>query len=230
MEEFRLTNWIDFQHTDHVALVSGDALIWQVLASMPEYITERTVQRQVAVSAKIHPTALIAERVVIGEQVTIGPYCVIEDNVIIGAGTTLGYGCYVRPYTLIDRRCSLGHAVEIKQAWLCNEVKLPHFNYVGNSIFGYKVHLGGGAMIANFKSDGSDIVITHGADRIDTGLRKFGAVLGDRVEIGAGAILNPGTLIGHDSLVYPGAIVRGTVAANKIYKVKSRDIEIVDKQ
>lgn len=230
MEAFRLTNWIDIQQTDHAVLVSGDTLIWQALARLPEYVTQHTTERQIAASAKIHPTALIADQVVIGERVTIGPYCVIEPNVIIGADTTLGFGCYVRPYVLIGQKCQLGHAVEVKQSWLCNEVKLPHFNYVGNSIFGYKVHLGGGAMVANFKSNGSDIVIAHGTDRIDTGLRKFGAVLGDRAEIGAGAILNPGTLIGHDSVIYPGAIVRGIIPANKIYKVKSRDIEIVDKQ
>lgn len=230
MEEFLLHNWIDLAHTKHAALVQKSTLIWDALAALPDYVKQQTATRQVAATAKIHPTALIAEHVVIGENVSIGPYCVLEDNVIVGDNAVLGYGCYLRPYSLIGNDCVLGHAVEVKQAWLCDGVRLPHFNYVGNSILGNKVHLGGGAMVANFKSDGSNVKIVRDSERIDTGLRKFGAVLGDRAEIGAGAILNPGTLIGHDSVIYPGAIVRGIIPANKIYKVKSRDIEIVDKQ
>lgn len=230
MDEFYLAKWIDLKKTPYADLANETTLIWEALAALPDYVRQQTQQPNIAASAQVHPTALIAKHVVIGEGVKIGPYCVIEDFTIIGDAVTLGYGCYVRSFSIIEDNCVLGHAVEIKQAWLGVAVKLPHFNYIGDSILGSEVHLGGGALLANFKSDGSDIIVTAGQNRISTGLRKFGAVLGDRAEIGAGAILNPGTLIGHDSIIYPGAIVRGIIPANKIYKVKSRDIEIVDRQ
>ncbi|EKD76316.1 MAG: hypothetical protein ACD_43C00156G0006 [uncultured bacterium] len=230
MDEFYLAKWIDLTKTSHGDLATGTTLIWEALAALSKYVQQHSAQRHIAASAQIHPTALIAEHVVISENVKIGPYCVVDDYVIIGNAVTLGYGCYIRSNSIIENNCALGHAVEIKHAWLGATVKLPHFNYIGDSILGSQVHLGGGALLANFKSDGSDIIVTAGQQRIPTGLRKFGAVLGDRAEIGAGAILNPGTLIGHDSIIYPGAIVRGVIPANKIYKVKSRDIEIVDRQ
>jgi NDP-sugar pyrophosphorylase family protein len=165
----------------------------------------------------------------IGENVTIHPSAVIEGPVKIGDNCVIGVGAYVRPYTIMGKNCVIGHASEVKHSILGDHVVLPHFNYVGDSILGDYVHLGGGAMLANFKSDGSTIKVTVGDKKVDTGLKKFGAVLGNHVEIGGGAILNPGTIVGEHTTIYPGACIRGSIPANSIVKVRTEQ-EIVPKQ
>lgn len=158
--------------------------------------------------------------VVLGKNVTIHPTAVIEGPVIIGDNCTIGVGAYIRPYCIIGNDCMIGHATEIKHCILGNKVVLPHFNYVGDSILGNNVHLGGGAAIANYRIDGRTIR--------ESGLKKFGAVIGNNVEIGAGALLNPGTIIGDNVNVYPGAIIREDVPADSIVKVRQQQ-EVVQK-
>ncbi len=164
-----------------------------------------------------------------GKDVSIHPSAVIEGPVIIGDHTTIGVGAYIRPYTVIGKHCVIGHASEVKHSILGDYVVVPHFNYVGDSILGNHVHLGGGAMLANFKSDGTTIKAIINGEKVDTGLKKFGAVLGENVEIGAGAILNPGTIVGENTTIYAGASVRGFVPANSILKVKAEQ-DIVSKK
>ena len=159
--------------------------------------------------------------VVVGKNVTIHPTTVIEGPVVIGDNCVIGVGAYIRPYCRIGNNCVIGHATEIKHCILGNNVVLPHFNYVGDSVLGKNVHLGGGAMIANYRIDGGVIR--------DSGLTKFGAIIGNDVEIGAGAILNPGTIIGDNVIIYPGAVVRDDVPANSIVKVRLQQ-ETVKKQ
>lgn len=165
----------------------------------------------------------------LGEGVTVHPTAVIEGPVKIGARTAIGVGAYIRPYTIIGEDCVIGHATEVKHSIIGNHVTLPHFNYVGDSILADHVHLGGGAVLANFKSDGSTIQVAVDDKKVDTGLTKFGAILGEHVEIGGGAFLNPGTIVGENTTIYPKAIVRGSIPANSIVKVR-QDQEIVAKQ
>lgn len=162
----------------------------------------------------------VGQEVLVGQNVTIHPSAVIEGPVKIGDDSIVGVGAYIRPYTIIGKHCVIGHATEVKHSILGDYVVLPHFNYVGDSVLGNHVHLGGGAVIANYRSDGGVIK--------NTGLTKFGAVIGNNVEIGARAILNPGTLIGDNVMIYPGAIVRDDVPANSIVKYK-QTLEIVKK-
>lgn len=156
--------------------------------------------------------------VVVGKNVTIHPTAIIEGPVHIGDHSVIGVGAYIRPYCIIGKNCLIGHATEIKHSILGDNVVLPHYNYVGDSILGNNVHLGGGAVIANYKIDGSIVR--------NSGLKKCGAVIGNNVEIGVGAILNPGTIIGDNVTVYPGAIIRNDVPANSIVKVRTEQ-EIV---
>ena len=147
----------------------------------------------------------------------------------IGDNTIIGVGSYIRPYTIIGKDCVIGHSTEVKHSIIGDNVTLPHFNYVGDSILKNNVHLGGGAMLANFKSDGSTIKVTVNGEKVDTGLNKLGGILGEHVEIGGGAFLNPGTIVGANSTIYPKTIVRGTIPANSIVKVRQEQ-EIVPKQ
>lgn len=165
----------------------------------------------------------------LGRNVTIHPTAVIEGPVKIGDDTVVGVGAYIRPYTIIGKRCVIGHSTEVKHCIIGDDVTLPHFNYVGDSVLANHVHLGGGAVLANFKSDGSTIQVAEGDKKIDTGLVKFGAALGEHVEIGGGAFLNPGTIVGEHTTIYPGAIIRGTIPPNSIVKVR-QDQEIISKQ
>lgn len=163
---------------------------------------------------------LAGQAVVLGKNVTIHPTAVIEGPVQLGDNCVVGVGAYIRPYCLVGNDCVIGHATEIKHCILGDKVILPHFNYVGDSILGNNVHLGGGAVIANYRIDGGEIK--------NSGLKKFGAIIGNNVEIGTGAILNPGTIIGDNVTIYPGAVIRQDVPTNSIVKVKTEQ-EIVEK-
>lgn len=160
-------------------------------------------------SAKISPTAWI------------GPVC------IIGEGTQVRHGAFIRGSVLIGKNCVVGNSTEIKNAILFDGVQVPHYNYVGDSILGYKSHLGAGAITSNVKSDKTLVRVKSSEEIIDTSLKKFGAILGDNVEVGCNSVLNPGTVIGRNSRIYPLSCVRGTVPENSIYKGKD-DIVIME--
>lgn len=230
MSKIALSDWVDVQQTTVPELLVQHTTPWDVLAALPEYIAAQVSGQQIDPTATIHPTAIIGDCVQIGANTVIGPYVVIEDNVTIGNNCQLRSSCYIRPYCVIGNNCTLGHATEVKQSLLCHGVVAPHFNYIGDSILGYKAHLGGGVMIANFKSNGSTIIVQMDDERHNTSLRKFGALIGDNCEIGGGAILNPGSCVGRNTVIYPGSIIRGVIPENKIFKSKSVDIEIVERK
>lgn len=230
MLSFQAKDWLDLTQTDYTALFEGTTAAWEVLPKLSEYIAQTVKETDIHWSVKIHSSAVIGQGVKIGAKTVIGPQVVIEDHVIIGERCELRKGAYVRPNTIIGNDCVIGHCSEVKQSLLFNHVVAPHFNYIGDSIVGYQAHLGGGAVIANFKSTGSTVAVVTETERCDTQLRKFGAIIGDQAEIGGGVILNPGTCIGRNTLIYPGAIIRGVVPANKIYKTKSINVEIVERR
>lgn len=229
MHSFRAEHWVDLTQTEHAVLFADTTAAWEVLPKLPEYIEQLVKVTDIHWSVKIHSSAVIGHGVKIGANTVIGPHVVIEDHVIIGERCELRKGAYIRPNALIGNDCVIGHCSEVKQSLLLNNVVAPHFNYIGDSVVGYHAHLGGGAVIANFKSTGSTVAVVADSDRIDTGLRKFGAIIGDYAEIGGGAILNPGTCVGRRTLIYPGAVVRGVIPENKIYKIKSIGVELVDR-
>ncbi len=167
---------------------------------------------------------LYAEGVLVGENVKIYPTAIIEPPTIIGRNTEVRPGAFIRGSVIIGEGCVIGNSTELKNAILLDNVQVPHYNYVGDSILGNRAHMGAGAICSNFKGDGSNITV-HGDEDIETGLRKFGAILGDNADIGCGSVLNPGTVIGKGTRVYPLTSVRGVIPENMIVKSKETIVE-----
>ena len=161
----------------------------------------------VAKSAKVAPTAYINGPAIIDEEAEIRHCAFIRGSAVVGKGAVVG------------------NSTELKNVVLFNKVQVPHYNYVGDSILGYKSHMGAGSITSNVKSDKTLVIVKEGADRIETGLKKFGAMLGDEVEVGCGSVLNPGTVIGPHSNIYPLSMVREVVPAGSIYKKRGEVVE-----
>ena len=160
----------------------------------------------------------VSPTVWIHKTVTVAPSAFLGAPCIIGAGTEIRHCAYIRGSVLVGENCVIGNSVELKNAILFDKVQVPHFNYVGDSILGYKSHMGAGAITSNVKSDNTLVVVKNGDEKIETGLRKFGAMLGDFVEVGCNSLLNPGTVIGRHTNIYPTSCVRGMVPENSIWK------------
>ena len=161
--------------------------------------------------------SLVAEEVWVHSSAKIAPTASVTGPAIIGPGAEIRHCAYIRGSALVGENCVVGNSVELKNVILFDRVQVPHFNYVGDSILGYCAHMGAGAVTSNVKSDKS-LVVIHGEQDIPTGIKKVGAFLGDHVEVGCNSVLNPGTVIGRNSNVYPTSSVRGVVPANSIYK------------
>ena len=149
---------------------------------------------------------------------TVAPSAYLGAPCIIGAGTEVRHCAFIRGSALVGENCVVGNSVELKNVILFDNVQVPHYNYVGDSILGYKSHMGAGAVTSNVKSDKTLVTVKNGDEKIETGLKKFGAMLGDFVEVGCNSVLNPGTVIGRHSNVYPTSCVRGMIPENSIWK------------
>ena len=160
----------------------------------------------------------IAPEVWVHKTATVAPTAYLGAPCIIGAGSEVRHCAFIRGSALVGENCVVGNSVELKNVILFDNVQVPHFNYVGDSILGYKSHMGAGAVTSNVKSDQSLVVVKNGEEKIETGLKKFGAMLGDHVEVGCNSVLNPGTVIGRNSNVYPTSCVRGLVPEKSIWK------------
>ncbi len=167
---------------------------------------------------------LLKEGVLVGENVSIAETATIIPPAIIGSNTEIRPGAYLRGNVIVGESCVLGNSSEFKNCILLYHVEAPHYNYVGDSILGNYAHMGAGSICSNLKSGGSNIVI-HGDEDIETGLRKIGGILADHADIGCGSVLNPGTVIGKNTRVYPLSMVRGVVPENSIYKDKNNIVE-----
>ena len=161
---------------------------------------------------------LISENVWAHKSVKIAPTASVGAPCIIGKNTEVRQGAFIRSSALIGEGCVIGNSTEVKNAIIFDCVQIPHFNYVGDSILGYRSHLGAGAVTSNVKSDRSLVTVKTGEKKIETGLKKFGAAVGDFVEVGCNSVLNPGTVIGKNTNIYPLSFVRGAVPANSIFK------------
>ncbi|MBQ1567288.1 MAG: UDP-N-acetylglucosamine pyrophosphorylase [Erysipelotrichaceae bacterium] len=160
----------------------------------------------------------IKENVWVHNSVNIAPSALIEGPAIICKDSEIRHCAYIRGNAIIGEGCVIGNSCEVKNAIIFNKSQVPHFNYVGDSILGYHAHMGAGSIVSNLKSDGKNITVKDGEEKMETGLRKFGAIVGDNVEIGCNSVLNPGTVVGRNSNVYPLARVRGLVPSDSIYK------------
>lgn len=148
----------------------------------------------------------------------VAPTAYLGSPCIISANTEVRHCAFIRGSALVGENCVVGNSVELKNVILFDNVQTPHYNYVGDSILGYKSHMGAGSITSNVKSDKTLVVVKNGEEKIETGLKKMGAMLGDFVEVGCNSVLNPGTVIGRNTNVYPLSCVRGVVKANSIYK------------
>ena len=154
----------------------------------------------------------------IAKNARVAPTASIQGPCLIGSESEIRHGAFIRGNALVGRNAVVGNSTELKNAILLDEVQVPHFNYVGDSILGYRAHLGAGAITSNVKSDRSPVVIRCGEAYLQTGRRKVGAMIGDRAEVGCNSVLCPGTVLGRDTVVYPLSFVRGTVPEDTIYK------------
>ena len=221
MEECKIKNLYNLEETIAKELLESVTYPWEALPKIEEFILkigEKLDKEKyekkgeniwIAKSAKIAPTAYINGPAIIGENAEIRHCAFIRGKAIVGEGAVVG------------------NSTELKNVILFNKVQVPHYNYVGDSILGYKSHMGAGSITSNVKSDKKSVIVKNGKETIETGLKKFGAMLGDNVEVGCGSVLNPGTVIGSNTNIYPLSSVRGVVPKNSIYKNRN---EIVEKR
>lgn len=221
MNSITVSELYDLRETIAASLFEGAVYPWEVLPRIHDYIIElgkslpqdifeeREEHIWVARSAKIAPTACLNGPLIVDEDAEIRHCAFVRGSAIVGKGAVVG------------------NSTELKNVVLFNKVQVPHYNYVGDSVLGYKAHMGAGSITSNVKSDKTLVTVKGDGIFVETGLKKLGAMLGDNVEIGCNSVLNPGTVIGRDSNVYPTSMVRGVVPAHSIYK---KSTEIVKKQ
>ena len=201
----------DFTHSLAGAYLSRWEYPWQALTGIKELIltlgqTLGEDYSEISPQVWVHKTAKVAPTAFLG-----GP-C------IIGAGTEVRHCAFIRGSALVGENCVVGNSVELKNVILFDNVQVPHYNYVGDSILGYRSHMGAGSLTSNVKSDKTLVVVKDGDEQIPTGLKKMGAMLGDFVEVGCNSVLNPGTVIGRHTNIYPTSCVRGVIPADSIFK------------
>ena len=219
MKDLTVLELYDLSHTAARPLLEGVTYPWQALAGIGDFI--RQLGASLPADEYDHP----ADAVWIHKTAKVAPTAYIGEGVIIGAGTEVRHCAFIRGNALVGEGAVVGNSTELKNVILFDGVQVPHYNYVGDSILGYKAHMGAGSITSNVKSDKTLVVIKAGKDKIETGIKKVGAMLGDRVEVGCGSVLNPGTVIGRDSNVYPLSSVRGFVPAGSIYKNQGEVVE-----
>ena len=202
-------------------LFHGITYAWEALGRLAEYLERHLAP---GIYGEVHPGAWVEGDVYIAPGVVVEPGAYIQGPTILGEGTVVRHGAYLRWHCLIGRKCVVGHATELKRGIMLDGAQAPHFNYAGDSIIGQRVNLGAGTRLSNFKNDGSEVVVSCDGQRIPTGMRKFGAILGDDVKTGCNSVLSPGTLVGPRSMVYPNAVLRGVYPADRIIKLRQETL------
>ena len=219
MEECKVRNLYNLEETIAKSLLQEITYPWEALPKIGEFIIE--------LGEKLNPEIyeLKGENIWIAKTAKVFPTAYIKGPVIIGENAEIRHCAFIRGNAIIGNNAVVGNSTELKNVILFNNVQVPHYNYVGDSILGYKAHMGAGSITSNVKSDKKLIIVKNGTETIGTGLKKFGAMIGDNVEIGCGSVLNPGTVIGRNTNVYPLSSVRGVIPANSIYKKQNEIIE-----
>jgi len=218
---YTIDELLDLSHTRAAELFEGKKYPWEVLSGITDFIL------------KLGPTLpkeefdCPKEGVWIAKDAIVYPTAFIAPPAIIDHGTEVRHCAFIRGSAIVGKNCVVGNSVELKNVILFDNVQTPHYNYVGDSVLGYKSHMGAGSITSNVKSDRSPVFVKTGEGSIETGRKKFGAILGDHVEVGCNSVLNPGSVIGRNTNIYPLSRVRGEVPANSIYKDGD---DIVDKQ
>lgn len=223
---FKPTDLFDLKHTEHAAIFEGCEYGWDVLKKIKDYIKAH-------LKRELHNRCI--GEAYIGDDVYIGEGTVVEDGVMIKGPAIIGKNCeirhnaYIREDVIIGDGCIIGNSCELKNSLLFNSCQVPHFSYVGDSVFGYKAHLGAGVKISNIKLVKGNVTVEIDGKPFDTGLRKFGALLADNTDVGCNAVINPGSIIGRGAVVYPCTNWRGYLPPNHIAKNKAT-IEVVERK
>jgi NDP-sugar pyrophosphorylase family protein len=204
-------NLFDLQQTRASGIFERITYAWEALPQIKGYIME-------LVEGLPGDFEEIAENVWVGRGTTIERTAMIKGPAIIGYDTEIRHAAYIRGSVIIGNGAVVGNSTELKNAILFNEAKTPHFNYIGDSILGYQAHLGAGVILSNVKSAKDQVKVRCDGETLATGLKKFGALIGDMVEVGCNSVLNPGTIVGPESNIYPLTMVRGIVPAKSIMK------------
>ena len=208
---------LDLEHCPARELFAGVAHPWEALPRIFPWAERRADGR---VLGHVHPTAVLEGPVFIGTGTEVGPHACIVGPAWIGEGCQIRHGAFLRGGVIVGDGAVVGNACELKNCLLFDAAEVPHFAYVGDSILGYKAHLGAGVKISNVKLDKSTVKVRSGRATWDTGLWKFGAILGDHTDVGCNAVLNPGSIVGRGSVIYAGVSFRGVCPAHSIVKLR----------
>ena len=212
LKDFTISNLLDLNETIAAELFEGKTYPWEVLPEIGEFIM------------KLGPTLSPSEyecregNIWIARSATVAPTAYIHGPAIIGKDAEVRHCAFIRGNAIVGEGAVVGNSTELKNAVLFNKVQVPHYNYVGDSVLGYKAHMGAGSITSNVKSDKKLVVVKSADEQIETGLKKFGAMLGDEVEVGCNSVLNPGTVVGRNSNIYPLSCVRGVIPSGHIFK------------
>ena len=220
-EQITIKELFSLDKTIAAGIFEGAVYPWEVLSKIGDYIVG------LGNSLPQKEYYKRGDNIWIHKEATVFDSAYIAGPAIICKGAEVRHCAFIRGKAIVGEGAVVGNSTELKNVILFNNVQVPHYNYVGDSILGYKAHMGAGSITSNVKSDKKLVVVKNGTERIETGLKKFGAMIGDNVEVGCGSILNPGTVIGMNTNIYPLSSVRGVVTKNSIYKNQN---EIVDKK
>lgn len=221
MENCKIKKLYNLEETMAKPLLENLTYPWEALPKISEFIIELGNK----LDKEIYE--LKGENIWIAKSANIYPTAFIKGPAIIGENAEIRHCAFIRGNAIVGNNAVVGNSTELKNVILFNNVQVPHYNYVGDSILGYKAHMGAGSITSNVKSDKKLVIVKDDNEKIETGLKKFGAMIGDNVEVGCGSVLNPGSIIGRNTNIYPLSSVRGIVPADSIYKNKN---EIVDKR
>ena len=211
-DELRIESLLDLSKTLAAKIFDGLVYPWEALPKISEFIMS------VGPTLDKEEYDQIGDNIWVARSAKVAPTAFLSGPLIICPGAEVRHCAFIRGSAFVGQNCVIGNSTELKNCIIFEGAQVPHYNYIGDSILGYKAHLGAGAITSNLKSDRSIVTIPQDDGKINTELKKFGAIVGDNVEVGCNSVLNPGTVIGRNSTVYPLSMVRGTVPPNSIYK------------
>ena len=219
MQELEVKNLLNLNETIANKIFENVTYPWEVINKISEFIIELGKTLDKNIYEEKAPNVWVAKSAEIAPTAFIGGPCIIDEN------AKIRHSAFIRENAIVGKNVVVGNSTELKNVIIFNNSEVPHYNYVGDSILGYKSHMGAGSIISNLKSDKSNVSIKCNDKKIETNLRKFGAILGDNVEVGCSSVLNPGTIIGRKTNIYPLSSVRGFIGSNKIYKNQNEIVE-----
>ena len=223
---FAPAQFLSLEHTAHPKLFEDQQFVWSALKQIASYLQFRL---KPAVLGDLIGRPFISANVFVGRGTVVEQGAVLKGPAWIGDNCHIRSGCYVRENVVVGNGVVMGNSCEFKNSIIFDEAQVPHFNYVGDSILGYKAHLGAGVILSNVKLDHTEIAVASNDGNIATGLTKFGAIVGDRTEIGCNAVINPGSVLGRDCLVYANVNFRGVLPEGSVAKLR-QEIQILERR